>query len=449
MQTRFTQTQLADPAIGEANSILRACVHCGLCTSTCPTYRLLGDELDSPRGRIYLMKEMLEQDRPPSATDVRHIDRCLSCLSCMTACPAGVHYMHLVDHARSHIEQTHKRPLVERLFRDLLGRILPDPVKVKWALRAAALVRPVAGLFPGTLGRLAALAPQKQKHKAVTSQDQKSAGPQTIYPAEGKRKFRVALLTGCVQPVVAPQINAASIRVLTRHGCEVVVPPGAGCCGALTHHLGQEARATAAAAANILAWMPLLAGDGLDAIIVNASGCGNMVKDYGYLFRLDPELADAAMTIASLAKDISEFFSDNFDDIGASVGMAPPSLRVAYQSACSLQHGQKIQHQPVALLRSCGFEVAEPRDPHLCCGSAGTYNILQPDIADRLRDDKITALAATDPQVIASGNVGCMVQLASVAPCPVVHTAELLDWATGGPRPDALLGATLLGDGTC
>ena len=272
----------------------------------------------------------------------------------------------------------------------------------------------------------------------------------TVYPAQGPREFRVALLAGCVQQNVAPQINAATVRVLTRHGCEVVLPEDTGCCGALTHHLGQEARATAAAAANIRAWMPLLDGEGLDAIIVNASGCGTMVKDYGYLFRLDPDLADAASTIASLAKDISEFLSESFgeifDDLKAPAGNKPPPLRVAYQSACSLPHGQNIQRQPVALLRSCGFEVTEPRDPHLCCGSAGTYNILQPRIADRLRDDKIAALAATDPQVIASGNVGCMVQVAAKAPCPVVHTVELLDWATGGPQPDALSGTTLSGE---
>jgi glycolate oxidase iron-sulfur subunit len=440
MRTRFTDAQLKDPAIEEANGILRACVHCGLCTSSCPTYRLLGDELDSPRGRIYLMKEMLEQDRPASPTDVRHIDRCLSCLSCMTACPAGVHYMHLVDHARSHIEQTHKRPLIDRLLRDLLGRILPYPDRVSWALRLAGLIRPVARYFPGSLGRLAGFAPRGSMTKVLTPTD-----TNMVFPAEGTRKHRVALLAGCVQQNIAPQINAASIRALTRHGCDVVVPPGAGCCGALTHHLGQEARATAAAAANIRAWMPLLEEGGLDAIIINASGCGTMVKDYGHLFRLDPDLADAAKTIASLAKDISEFFDEKFVDLNPSAGTAPSSLRVAYQSACSLQHGQKIQHQPVGLLRSCGFEVTEPRDPHLCCGSAGTYNILQPDIADRLRDDKTTSLAEISPQVIASGNVGCMVQLAPVAPCPVVHTIELLDWATGGPQPDALSGTTLSG----
>ena len=442
MQTHFTPTQLNDPAIGEANSILRACVHCGLCTSSCPTYRLLGDELDGPRGRIYLMKEMLEQDRPPSATDVRHIDRCLSCLSCMTACPAGVHYMHLVDHARRHIEDTHDRPLMERLIRDLLGRILPYPEKVGRALALARLARPIAAWLPGSLGRLVAMAQQKKTDKSVTP-----IGLKTIYPAEGDRKFRVALLAGCVQQTIAPQINEASIRVLTRHGCEVAVPEAAGCCGALTHHLGQEARATAAAAANIRAWIPLLEGDGLDAVIVNASGCGTMVKDYGYLFRLDPELADAARTIASLTKDISEFVFEKFDEFSAPMAITPPALRVAYQSACSLQHGQKIHIEPVALLRNCGFEVTEPRDSHLCCGSAGTYNILQPDIADRLRDEKITALAATEPQVIASGNVGCMIQLAATAPCPVVHTAELLDWATGGPRPDALSAIPGAGEG--
>ena len=434
MQTHFSESQLSDPAIGEANSILRACVHCGLCTSSCPTYQLLGDELDSPRGRIYLMKDMLEQDRPPSPTDVRHIDRCLSCLSCMTACPAGVHYMHLVDHARSHIEKTHQRPFVERLIRDLLGRILPFPDRVAVALKLGGLVRPLASLIPGALGRLAALAPS-QSNKVLTPVDQK-----TIYQAEGERKYRVALLTGCVQQGIAPQINAASIRFLTRHGCDVVVPPESGCCGALTHHLGQEARAKEAAATNIRAWMPLLEEGGLDAVIVNASGCGTMVKDYEHLFQHDPMLAEDAKTITSLARDVSEFINEKFGDMSATINGKLPSLRVAYQSACSLQHGQKIQREPVALLQSCGFEVTEPRDSHLCCGSAGTYNILQPDIADRLRDQKISNLAATDPQVIASGNVGCMVQLASVAPCPVVHTVELLDWATGGPKPDALQG---------
>lgn len=439
MQTRFTQTQLSDPVIGEANNILRACVHCGLCTSSCPTYRLLGDELDSPRGRIYLMKEMLEQDRPPSPTDVRHIDRCLSCLSCMTACPAGVHYMHLVDHARSHIEHTHRRPLVDRLVRELLGQLLPYPGKVRWALRLACLVRPVARIFPGVLGRLVSLMPENAISKVMTPSESK-----TVYPAVGERKYRVALLAGCVQQNVAPQINEASIRLLTRHGCDVVVPREAGCCGALTHHLGQEARAKAAAAVNIRAWSTLLDGHGLDAVIANASGCGTMVKDYGYLFRHDPTLVDAANRIATLAKDISEFLNDVLEDSEIEIKDGLPSLKVAYQSACSLQHGQKIQRQPVALLRSCGFEVVEPRDPHLCCGSAGTYNILQSDIADRLRAEKIVALAATEPQVIASGNVGCMVQLNSVAPCPVVHTVELLDWATGGPLPAALSGESFV-----
>jgi len=431
MQTRFSAARLADPDIAEANGILRACVHCGFCTATCPTYVLLGDELDGPRGRIYLIKEMLEQDRPPSATDMLHIDRCLSCLACMTTCPSGVHYMHLVDHARAHIERTHRRPWTDRVVRDLLGRVLPDPVRVARALSLARLARPVARHLPGILGRLLALAPPDRKNKVVTPY----ATP-AIFPAEGERKHRVALLAGCVQQAAAPRINQATVRLLTRHGCEVVVAAGAGCCGALTHHLGQEDRARAAAAANIRAWRREIEDAGLDAIVVNASGCGTMVKDYGFLFRDDPALAGDAAAVSALARDISEFI----ERIGLRPATAPASLRVAYQSACSLQHGQRIHRQPVALLKGCGFEVVEPTNGHLCCGSAGTYNILQGDIAGRLRERKLASLAALTPQAIASGNVGCMVQLAAGAPCPVVHTAELLDWATGGPRPEPLRG---------
>jgi glycolate oxidase iron-sulfur subunit len=426
MQTRFSAARLADPDIAEANGILRACVHCGFCTATCPTYVLLGDELDGPRGRIYLIKEMLEQDRPPSATDMLHIDRCLSCLACMTTCPSGVHYMHLVDHARYHIEKTGRRTLRDRVLRDLLGRILPHPARAARALALARLVRPLARRLPGALGRLAALTPAQQSSKVVTPSSE-----QVAYQADGERRYRVALLAGCVQQAVAPQINAATIRVLTRHGCEVVVAAGTGCCGALTHHLGQEARARAAAAANIRAWAQMRDSGGLDAVIVNASGCGTMVKDYGFLFRGDAALAQDAAAVAALARDVSEFLHG----IGVGAPAAPRPLRVAYQSACSLQHGQQIHRQPVALLRGCGYEIVEPAEAHLCCGSAGTYNILQGEIAARLRDRKVAALGALSPQVIATGNVGCMTQLAEAAPCPVVHTVELIDWATGGPCP--------------
>ncbi|MBT5456855.1 MAG: glycolate oxidase subunit GlcF [Rhodospirillaceae bacterium] len=429
MQTRFTQAQLADADIADSNDILRACVHCGFCTATCPTYRLLGDELDGPRGRIYLIKEMLEQDRPPSATDVRHVDRCLSCLSCMTTCPSGVHYMHLVDHARRHMEGTHRRPLKDRILRQMLGCLLPDPRHMRTALAVGRLVRPLAWLLPGVLARLVSLAPAGKVDKVVTP-----SSSQQRFPAMGEKRYRVALLAGCVQQPIAPQINRATISLLTRLGCEVIVPGESGCCGAVNQHLGQETRARDAALANIKAWHELADDGGLDALIVNASGCGTMVKDYGYLFRDDPDVVDEAEMISKLARDVSEFLHE----IGLGDIAAPQTLRIAYQSACSLQHGQKIHREPLALLTACGFDMVEPADGHLCCGSAGTYNILQPVIADQLRDEKIAALSAVTPQAIATGNVGCMVQLQQAAPCPVVHTVELLDWAMGGSRPKAL-----------
>lgn len=338
--------------------------------------------------------------------------------------------MHLVDHARSHIEKTHRRPWSDRLVRDLLGRVLPDPAMVARALALAWPVRPLADFLPGVFRRLVTLAPKK-RDKVVTLIVKPG-----VYPAEGERLYRVALLAGCVQQAVEPRINAATIRLLTRHGCDVVVADGSGCCGALTRHLGQDDRAWVAAADNIRAWKREIAAAGLDAIVVNASGCGTMVKDYGYLFRNHPDLAEDAATISGLACDISEFV----ERIGLNEPTAPQPLRIAYQSACSLQHGQKIHRQPIALLRQCGFEVTEPANGHLCCGSAGTYNILQGVIAGQLRARKLAALAAVTPQAIASGNVGCMVQLAKGAPCPVVHTVELLDWATGGPCPEALRG---------
>ncbi len=431
MQTKFTKAQLADPEIDSANTILRACVHCGLCTSSCPTYRILGDELDSPRGRIYLMKQMFEQDRPASSTDVRHIDRCLSCLSCMTACPAGVNYMHLVDQARAHIEETFRRPFHQRVLRELFGRVLPDPKLFSYAVTLSRIVAPVMRNLPGILGRLVTLSSNDSTTKVLSPFSKPG-----VFLAEGTRKHRVALLAGCVQQVITPQITVATIRTLTRHGCEVVVPRGAGCCGALNHHLGQEARARDAAAANLHIWQKEILKDGLDAVIVNASGCGTMVKDYGHLFRNDAELAEPANQLSAITKDISEFLAD----IGIEPRDTEKFFRVVYQSACSLQHGQGILHQPLELLRQCGFEVVQPENPHLCCGSAGTYNLLQADIADHLRADKISSLIKTNPQIIASGNVGCMVQLSPVAPCPVLHTVELLDWATGGPLPHSLEG---------
>jgi len=431
MQTRFTPAQLADPDIAEANGILRACVHCGFCQATCPTYVLLGDELDSPRGRIYLIKEMLEHGRDAGETEARHIDRCLSCLACVTTCPSGVDYMHLVDHARAHVERTYRRPWPERLQRAALAALLPYPARVRAAFALARLARPFAQLLPSRLARMVRMAPDAPPATATLPR---------VVAAEGPRRMRVALLAGCVQQAAAPQINAATVRVLARHGCEVVIADGAGCCGALAHHLGRADQARAAAAANIDAWTAALADGGLDAVVVNASGCGTMVKDYGYLFRTDPARADAAARIGALARDISEILAE--------LGLKPPAVRtgqrIAYQAACSLQHGQKVTQPPRALLEACGFEVTEPVESHLCCGSAGSYNILQPEIADRLRTRKLAALSALRPWAVASGNVGCIAQLGPAAGCPVVHTAELIDWATGGPMPPAL-GAAVQG----
>jgi glycolate oxidase iron-sulfur subunit len=430
MQTSFTLAQLSDPNIADANDILRSCVHCGFCTATCPTYALLGDELDGPRGRIYLIKDMLEQDRPASNTDVRHIDRCLSCLSCMTTCPSGVNYKHLVDHGRRHIEQTYRRPFFDRMLRSALGWVLPDGQRLKWAQRAAAVASPFAALLPVPLRNMVRLAKKKNvTSKVMTPKNPKSAGDQ---------KYRVALLTGCVQDNLNSAINQATIRLLTRHGCDVVILPEVGCCGSINHHLGQEDRALAIVKANVEAWRSSDQEKLFDAVISNISGCGTMLKDYGFLLRSDPQLAEKAARISSLACDITEFMTR----IGLNETALPSVLRVAYQSPCSMQHGQGITEEPITLLRGCGFDVVQPVGGHLCCGSAGTYNILQSDIAEELRDQKIASLSALSPDIIASGNIGCMTQLdqagADDMPCPIVHTVELLDWATGGPLPEAL-----------
>ena len=425
MQTNFSARQLADPGTREAEKVLRACVHCGMCTATCPTYTLRGDELDSPRGRIYLIKEMLENDRAATATDVKHIDRCLSCLACMTTCPSGVNFMHLVDHARHHIERTYRRPWPERMLRRVLGEVLPRPNLFRAALLAAKIARPLAARLHGPLQAMLALAPAR-----IPAPSQ--ADRPRVFPAVGERKQRVAILSGCAQRVLSPQINEATIRLLTRHGCEVVVAGGAGCCGALRHHLGQDGLGQARA--NIRAWTRQKARHGLDAVVINASGCGTTVKDYGFMFRDDAELREPAAAISAMARDISELIAE--------LGLQAPSIqtgqRVAYHGACSLQHGQQIHQTPKDLLASAGFSVVDIPDGHLCCGSAGTYNILQPEIASQLRDLKLANIKRTAPDLIAAGNIGCITQIAAGTNVPVVHTVELLDWATGGPRPRGL-----------
>lgn len=428
MQTNFTEAQLAVPEIALANKILRACVHCGFCTATCPSYQVLGDELDSPRGRIYLIKEMLESGRPADARTVKHIDRCLSCLACMTTCPSGVDYMHLIDHARAHVERTYRRPWHDRALRWMLSRIVPYPMRFRLALGGAKLARPFARLIPDArLRAMIAMAPRQIP--PVSRNDD----PQ-VFPAVGPRQMRVALLTGCAQKALDTDINDATIRLLRRLGCEVVVARGMGCCGALTHHMGRVEESHAQAAANIRAWMAEKAAGGLDAIVINTSGCGTTVKDYRVMFEGDPLAAEAA-EVSALACDITELLAR----IGLPQG-ADKGLRVAYHAACSLQHGQQVKSAPKDLLRQAGFEVVEPADSHLCCGSAGTYNLLQPEISAELKRRKVTTLEARAPDVIAAGNIGCMMQIGSGTGVPVVHTVQLLDWATGGPQPRALAG---------
>jgi glycolate oxidase iron-sulfur subunit len=434
MKTQFSLAQLADPDIAEADKILRACVHCGFCTATCPTYVLLGDELDSPRGRIYLMREMLEKDQPPTAEVVKHIDRCLSCLACMTTCPSGVHYMHLVDQARVRIEKQYKRPASERFLRRLLAFTLPEPNRFRASMILARLAKPLAALLPSSSrsGRPTLLRRIKAM-LALAPGRLPSPGPGggSVFAAEGEKRGRVALLQGCAQQVLAPRINRAAINLLTRHGIEVVLVKEEQCCGALTHHLGRDEDALSRARANIAAWRGEAERGGLDAILVTASGCGTVIKDYGYMLRADQEWASDAAKISALAKDITEYL--------AGLDLRPSEQNrdvvVAYHSACSLQHGQKITQLPKDLLSKNGFVVKDVPESHLCCGSAGTYNILQPDIANRLRDRKVANIASVKPDMIAAGNIGCMVQIASGTSVPVVHTVELLDWATGGPRP--------------
>jgi glycolate oxidase iron-sulfur subunit len=436
MQTLFTEKQLEDGEMAVSEKILRTCVHCGFCTATCPTYLLEGDELDSPRGRIYLIKEMFEQQKAATGEVVKHIDRCLSCLSCMTTCPSGVNYMHLVDHARAHIEETYRRPIPDRAVRALLAAILPYPRRFALALRAASSLRPIVErllpwfvrgeaaktpTFFDRLGAMVALAP-----RTVARQGRRTA---KVFAAQEPRRGRVALLTGCAQPVLNPAINEATIRLLTRNGIEVVLAEGEGCCGALVHHMGRKQQALGFARANVDTWSKAAADGGLDAILITASGCGTTIKDYGFMLREDPAYAEKAAEVSRLAKDISEYLAE------LDLATQSSGLTVAYHSACSLQHGQQITDLPKQLLKAAGFRVRDVPEGHICCGSAGTYNLMQPFFAQRLRQRKLANIEKLRPDIIATGNIGCMTQLADGTNIPVVHIVELLDWANGGPPP--------------
>jgi glycolate oxidase iron-sulfur subunit len=434
MQTHFSPEQLADPHLRPLEKILRSCVHCGFCTATCPTYLIGGDERDSPRGRIYLIKDLLETGRRPTDEDVWPIDHCLSCLACVTTCPSGVDYRRLVDDARVRIEQKYQRPLADRMARALLARILPSRGLFRAAIALAAIGRPFEPILkqiPGLGPRLAAmlaLAP-----KTAPKRGEASRPGEFKAAASGAKRRRVALLTGCAQDVLAPGINAATIRLLNRAGVDVVLPKGEGCCGSMLHHMGREAPALAQARANVDVWTREIEEGGLEAIVITASGCGATIKDYGYMLREDPAYAEKAGRVAALAKDVSEFVGD----LELSYAL-PKKLVVGYHAACSLQHGQKILEAPKALLRRAGFDVRSPSEAHICCGSAGTYNILQPEMAAKLRARKVANLARVKPDVIASGNIGCLTQIGSATKTPVVHTIELLDWASGGPAPATL-----------
>lgn len=421
MRTEFTAAQLTDPGLDEANSILRKCVHCGFCNSTCPTFKLLGDELDGPRGRIYLLKNMLEHDETPSEKIVSHIDRCLSCLSCMTTCPSSVNYMHLVDAGRSYIEKKFRRPLRDRLFRRLLATTLPNPARFRLLLIFSRLLLPIRRLLPGRFQGALNLRTPSARAKLKQNGETRDLTEKAV-----------GLVAGCVQQVIGGDINSASIRLLERQGWRVHLLSEPACCGAVEHHLGKEALAEKRFRRNIADWIKYVDEHGLEALIVNASGCGTMLKDYGHLFRNDESLAADAGRISGMTRDIAEFLSDHHDMTNNG---DVEQVRVVYQSPCSMQHGQKIDSQPLTLLRQAGFNVKELPEKYMCCGSAGTYNILQPAIAAELGERKAVYIEQADVDVVASGNMACMMHLRQFTDVPFVHTAELLDWATGGPKP--------------
>ncbi len=422
MKTDFTIDQLKEPYISRSEAILQDCVHCGMCTATCPSYKILGNELDSPRGRIYLIKSLLESGRQPDAQTVKHIDQCLSCLACTTTCPSGVDYMHLIDDTRAYIEKNYKRPIGDRVLRYVLSKILPFPKRFKFVMRLAQLGRPFRKLFWGRYHAMLTLAPFKLP--ATKQCDY----PQT-HPSIGQRKKRVAILPGCAQSVLDPGIQRATISVLTRLGVEVVHPENIGCCGALVHHMGKEEAAIEAAKANIKSWLNCEKDGALDAIIITTSGCGTTVKDYGHMLA-NTDMSQEAEKVSRLAKDVTEFLIDIFPTVQTS-----SQVKVGYHAACSLQHGQRIVDAPKALLIKAGFKVQTPAESHLCCGSAGTYNIMQPKIAQQLGERKANHLQKLDVDVVAAGNIGCMTQIGLYANLPIVHIIELLNWALGGKKP--------------
>ncbi len=432
METKFSEKQLEDKDNKSSEKILRKCVHCGFCNATCPTYNLLGDELDGPRGRIYLIKDMLENNKPANKNIVKHIDRCLSCYSCMTTCPSGVNYMHLIDHGRKHIEKTYKRPLKEKITRNFLSWVLPSATNFKILSILTLFIKPFKIILPKKISEMVKLMPERIPRKTLPKMQ--------VYPATNRKKpvARVALLTGCVQKVISPQINEATIRLLNRHGIEVIIPKKIGCCGSLNHHLGKDEIAKETFKNNITVWYNEYLNGGLDAIISNTSGCGTTIKDYGFIFRSDNEFKKKAKKISALTKDITEYLNENVKLNFINEKKEKRKYKIAYHSACSMQHGQKIHKQPINLIKKTGNEVIEIPEGHICCGSAGTYNLLQPDIAKNLLKNKISNIKKVMPEIISTGNIGCITQIAQGTNIPILHTVEIIDWYTGGPKPKIL-----------
>jgi len=432
METNFSEKQLEDKNNKSSEKILRKCVHCGFCNATCPTYELLGDELDGPRGRIYLIKDMIENDKPANKNIVKHIDRCLSCYSCMTTCPSGVNYMHLIDHGRNHIEKTYKRPFIDRFIRNFLSWVLPNTFNFRIISALTFFVRPFSIFFPKKISEMIKLMPSKFPKKTLPQM--------SLYPAQNRKKpvARVALLTGCVQKVISPQINEATIRLLNRHGVEVIVPKSVNCCGSLDYHLGKEKNSKEIFKKNITIWYDEYLKNGLDAIISNTSGCGTTLKDYGFIFRSDKDFKKKAKKISELTKDISEYLDGNVKLNFIKSKKIEKKYKIAYHSACSMQHGQKIHKEPMNLIKKTGNEVIEIPDGHICCGSAGTYNLLQSDIANKLLKNKVLNIEKIKPEIISTGNVGCISQISNGTKIPILHTVEIIDWYTGGPKPKIL-----------
>lgn len=431
MRTDFTPEQLRNPRLAEAQDILHDCVHCGLCNATCPTYVVSGDERESPRGRIYLIKSMLERGLSPTGAEIRHIDSCLGCLSCTTTCPYDVDYLRLLDLAREEVDQSKARGVIDQNMRRLFLEVMPHPVRLRSLLRYARMAKPL-GAFVKGLGM--------KSISAVLDSAPAGLLPSASYEGPGlaatktTRRYRVAMLAGCTQQVLRPEINDATIRLLARRGVDVEVASGAGCCGAYAKTLGAHETAVEQAKVNIEAWMKLIGKGELDAIIIAGAGCGTAVKDYERLLKYEPDYDWKAKQIAGLAKDITEFL-DGFD-------LGPPkrwsSLRVAYHSSCAMQHGQGIDKVPRDLLVKAGFAVVDVPEAHLCCGGAGGYQMLHPDLAGTLRERKAENIAKSKPDLVACGDMNCIAQLAMGMETPIVHTVELLDWAYGGPVPRGL-----------